>query len=233
MPLPLRELSDRQIAQLHTAAQASLSGFVKATKQHGSLIQSWVRGAEVTALDHYPKGDVIDRRHGAQLFYHCHREGDTEHGHVHVFCHATRSGRRRYISQQISQQSAHSRTAPSHLLAIGLDARGLPISLFTVNRWVTGGYWFDAQTTLRLLQRFKIQGVKNHARSCEWVSGFVRMYEPLIEKLLHKRDQRLTRAGPLEKALDNQRIEILSSINLDWAADLTRLERETRRRGLE
>jgi hypothetical protein len=227
MQLPLRDLSDRQTAQLHSAAQASLSAFVKATKQHGSLIQSWVRGAAVTALDHYPKGDVIDRSNGSQLFYHCHREGDVEHGHVHLFCHATRSGRRRYLSQQSA------RTAPSHLLALGLDARGLPISLFTVNRWVTDGHWFDAPTTLRLLQRFKMQRVKNHARSCDWVSGFVRMYEPLIEKLLHKRDQRLARAGPLEEALDNQRIEILSSIELDWAADLARLEHEMSRRGLK
>jgi hypothetical protein len=227
MQLPLRDLSDRQIAQLHGAAQASLSGFVKATKQHGSLIQSWVRGAAVTALDHYPKGDVIDRRHASQMFYHCHRQGDVEHGHVHLFCHATRSGRRLYLSQQSS------RALPSHLLALGLDARGLPISLFTVNRWVTDGHWFDAQTTLKLLQRFKMQGVKNHARSCDWASNFVRMYEPLIEKLLHKRDQRLARAGPLEEALDNQRIEILSSIKLDWAADLAKLEQEMRRRGLK
>ncbi len=234
MQLPLRDLSDSELTQLHGAAKLSLGGFVQASEHHGSLIQSWVRGEIVTAHDHYPEGDVVDRRHGSQLFYHSHRAGDTEHGHVHLFWHATRGGNRRYVPVMLSRTGAKAwaRTDPSHLIAIGLDARGLPISLFTVNRWVTGGHWFDSQTTFGLIRRFKMQGVQGHAQSCDWVSSFVRMYEPLIKRLLQARDRRLLRAGPLQAALDNQGIEILSSIKLDWANDLARIEREMGHRKL-
>lgn len=163
MRLPLRVLSDRRLRALHAAALTSVAAFVRATTQHGSLIQSWVGRAEPVALEHYPPGDVVvDRRRGAQFFYHCHRADGSEHGHLHLFWHATRSGRRRHWCGQ----AGWSRAEPSPLLSIGLDARGLPVSIFTVNHWVAGGHWF-------------------------------------------------------------------SSARLDWAADLSRLERELARRGLE
>ncbi len=232
MRLPLRELSDTRLAALHRAAQRSLAGFAQATQAHGSLVQSWVRGAAVQALEHYPDGGLIDRRRGSQLFYHCHRPGRAEHGHVHLFWHATRSGQRRYLgrSRAPGHAGAWARTAPSHLLAIGLDARGLPVSLFTVNQWVTGGHWFDAATTLGLVRRFRLEQVPGHEASCDWASGFVRLYEPLIDAVLQARDRRLARETTLQAALEDRRIEVPSLVNLDWAADLTRLEREMARR---
>jgi hypothetical protein len=36
----------------------------------------------------------------------------------------------------------------------------------------------------------------------------------------------------LEDALENRRVEMLSSMQLDWAGDLGRLEQEMARRGL-
>jgi hypothetical protein len=235
MRLPLRDLPDHRLAALHGAAQRSVNSFSRVIQAHGSLVQSWVRGATVQALEHYPDGGVVDRRLGSQLFYHCHRPGSAEHGHVHLFGHATRSGRRRYLGSASTLRNSKpwARTAPSHLLAIGLDARGLPVSLFTVNRWVTGGHWFDAPTTLGLMRRFKLQDVAGHEDSCAWVSDFVRLYEPLIARLLQARDQRLARCGPLQDALENRRVEMLSSMQLDWAGDLARLEQEMARRGLQ
>ena len=105
MRLPLHELSDHRLADLHRAAQSSLAGFSRATQAHGSLVQSWVRGATVQSLDHYPEGGVVDRRHGSQLFYHCHRSGSAEHGHVHLFWHATRSGLRRYLGSASARRA--------------------------------------------------------------------------------------------------------------------------------
>lgn len=234
MRLPLRDLPDRRLAELHSAAQRSVGGFARVTQAHGSLVQSWVRGAAVQSLEHYPDGGVVDRRHGSQLFYHCHRPGSAEHGHVHLFWHATRSGHRRYLGPAATRRKGEpwTRTAPSHLVAIGLDARGLPVSLFTVNRWVTGGHWFDAPTTLGLVRRFSLQSVPGHEDSCEWVSGFVQLYERVIERLMAARDRRLARTGPLREALEDRRIEVVSSVKLDWAGDLARLEQELARRGL-
>ena len=237
MHLPLRARSDSELIRLHDTAQASVGGFRRATASHGSLIQSWVRGADVEALEHYPTGGVVDRRRGSQFYYHCHRSGSSEHGHIHLFWHATRSGRRRNLGRIQAGKTSDDwiRAAPSHLVSIGLDSRGLPVSLFTVNHWVTGGYWFDAATTLARLRRFELCGVEDHADSCAWITAFVRLYEPLIARVLDARDRRLARmvrTAPLETALDDRRIEVVSHARLDWARDLQRLEDELSTRGL-
>jgi hypothetical protein len=82
------------------------------------------------------------------------------------------------------------------------------------------------------VQRFALHEVAGHAASCAWVTAFVRLYEPLIARVLEARDRRLARLGPAATALADRRVEVLSSARLDWAADLSRLERELSRRGL-
>ncbi len=211
------------------AARDSVSAFADATAASGSLLQSWIEGREVLEFDHYPPDEVIDRRRGSQFYYHAHRDGAREHGHLHLFWHASASGRRRYLREG---RARWTRTAPTHLFAISLDARGLPVALFTVNRWVTDGHWFDAATTLSFVERFELIGVEGHAHSCRWLSGFVRLYQPLIADLLVRRDRRLARRADLTQALGDHRLELLSQARIDWAADLDALESEARRRGV-
>lgn len=220
MRLPLERLSSADLRRTLGAAQSSLHGFTQATAEAGSLIRSWVGGAPVLAMEHYPRSDVTDRRHGYQFFYHCHRDDALEHGHVHLFAHATRSGRKR----RLRGPGHWARTDPSHLIAIGLDARGLPVSLFTVNRWVTGGYWLGASTTLHWLQRLNMSGATAHVHSCQWLSGFLQMYLPVVTRLLAQRDRWLARQADPAAAIDDPRTEIISSARIDWAGDLQRLE---------
>lgn len=219
-------LDDPALAATLAGARAGLTAFSNATRDAGSLIQSWVRGRPMVEYDHYPPDDVVDTRNGSQFFYHAHRSHGTEHGHVHLFWHATSSGRRRHVA---GLSPRWSRAAPTHLLAIGLDNRGLPISLFTVNRWVTGGYWFDASATLAMVDRFVVRHVPEHRASSAWLTHFVRLYRPVIEDLLWRRDRRVRRHASLETALQDHRLEVLSQIDLDWAADLEALEAESRR----
>lgn len=224
-----RQATDQQVAGAVRAARDSVAAFSEATTASGSLIQSWVQGREVTEYEHYPPNDIVDRRRGSQFYYHAHRDGDLEHGHLHLFWHATASGRRRRLRHG---QANWTRTAPSHLLSISLDARGLPVGLFTVNRWVTDGHWFDADTTLSFVDRFSLQLDGEHAISARWITAFVRFYRPRIAALLAQRDQRLARRRDRSLALDDHRLEVLSLLRLDWAADLDAIEAEAARRGL-
>lgn len=234
MRLPLRGLTDAELLRTRRAARVSLDSFSRATRRHGSLIQSWVAGAAVAALEHYPEGGVVDRRRGSQFFYHSHRAGDAEHGHLHLFWHATRSGRHRHLGPpSTAGRGDWKRSAPSHLIAIGLDARGLPVSLFSVNHWVADGHWFDADTTLGMIRRFALKGIAGHADSCDWLTAFVRLYEPVIGRVLRSRDCRLGAQPSLKAALDDRQIEVVSMARLDWLADLNRIDRELIRRGLE
>lgn len=224
MRLALKGLSTADLRRTLGAAQISLQGFELATTAHGSLIQSWVGGAAIKSLEHYPPSDVIDRRLGAQFFYHCHRDNGLEHGHVHLFAHATRSGRRRYLRGE--QDQCWTRSAPSHLIAIGLDARGLPVSLFLVNRWVTDGHWLESAAVERWLGKLPKFKSPQHAHACQWLCGFLAMYRPVIALLLKKRDAWAARQGDLEKAMTDRTKEVICSANIDWAADLQRLEAE-------
>jgi hypothetical protein len=210
-------------------ARDSVAAFADVTAASGSLLQSWIEGREVVEFEHYPPDDVVDFQRGSQFYYHAHRDGDREHGHLHLFWHATGSGRRRYLRPG---QPRWVRTAPTHLFAISLDARGLPVGLFTVNRWVTDGHWFDAATTMSFVERFSLNAVAGHAHSCRWLTGFVRQYRPLIDALLIQRDRRLARRSDVQSALGDHRLELLSHAPIDWAADLDALEAEAVRRGL-
>jgi hypothetical protein len=224
-----RNAPDPLFAAELLGARDSVSAFADVTAASGSLLQSWIEGREVVEFEHYPPNDVVDLRRGSQFYYHAHRDGDREHGHLHLFWHATASGRRRYLRPG---KPRWARTAPTHLFAISLDARGLPVGLFTVNRWVTDGHWFDATTTMSFVDRFALDSANGHEQSCRWLTGFVRFYRPLVETLLFKRDQRLARRSDLALALADHRLEVLSHASIDWAADLDALEAEATRRGL-
>lgn len=223
-----RHASDAQFVDALAGARDSVSAFAGATAASGSLLQSWIGGREVIEFEHYPPDDVVDLRRGSQFFYHSHRDGDREHGHLHLFWHATASGRRRYVR---SERPRWTRTQPTHLFAISLDPRGLPVGLFTVNRWVTDGHWFDAPTTMTFVNRFALSDLESHEESCRWLTGFVRLYRPLIASLLVKRSERLARRSDLSDALRDHRLEVLSLQSIDWAADLDALEVEAVRRG--
>lgn len=223
-----RAASDAQIASVLRTARASVSAFANATAEHGSLIRSWIAGRDVLEFAHYPPGDLVDVRRGSQFYYHAHRDGDQEHGHLHLFWHATASGRRRYLKPG---RPRWSRTAPTHLFAISLDARGLPVGLFTVNQWVTDGHWFDVATTLACVDRFAMGQLEGHAHSCNWLTGFVRLYRPLIAHLLMQRDKRLAQRADMARALQDRRLEVLSRAPIDWSADMDALQAQAARPG--
>lgn len=213
-------LTDTQLRARMEDARASVAAFTRATEACGSLIQSWVRGEDVVEMDHYPPHDIVDAGSGSQFYYHCHRHDGSEHGHLHLFWHATRSGRRR---RTVAETRRWVRTDPTHLFAISLDARGLPRALFTVNRWVTEGHWFDATTMLCLVDRFAMRLVEGHEHSCAWLTSFVRMYRPVVEELLKERDLRLASRPDLAAALTDPELEVLSRIEIEWGADLDAL----------
>lgn len=97
---------------------------------------------------------------------------------------------------------------------------------------MTGGYWFDAEVTLDLVDRFAMGPIPGHEASCEWLTQFLRLYRPVIATVLSSRDRRLARYRSREGALESRRLEVLSAVEIDWLADLDVLGAEARRRGV-
>lgn len=209
-------------ASTKKAAELSLSGFEEATAQYGSILQCLVQGAAVQAYEHYPTDNVVDHESGSQYFYHAHRTEDKEHGHLHLFWHADSQGRRTHRKHVQSSSS----WAPSHLLAIGLASNGLPTSLFTTNQWVTGGYWFDAAKTLKMVSRFGLDETGPYAPVNRFVNGLLALYRHEIERLLTVRDVEVTtllKKHSWQALQEKEQAEILSLVALDWMGDLEKL----------
>lgn len=114
---------------------------------------------------HYPENDAIDLDSGYQWFYHSHSPDDrpdaTEHGHFHLFARRPLWSRRlqskaeRDFAALTGDPDKHVTTR--HLLAIGMDAKGIPVSLFTVNSWVTGDLMLSASGTERMLANMRLR----------------------------------------------------------------------------
>jgi hypothetical protein len=139
--------------------------------------------SSIAAWDHYPPGDVFDPASNAQWFYHCHpaAEGEAEHGHFHCF-----------LRPDGPQGPIH------HLIAIGIDAEGRLLRLFTVNQWVVGDDWADAETTIPLLDRFDMQMPRPSYLVNRWLTAIFGAYEAEIAGLIRERDRVLAAHEPPE-----------------------------------
>ena len=84
-----------------------------------------------------------------------------------------------------------------------------------------------------MLKRFQLRDVPGHAESCAWTPGFVQLYAPTAASVLAARDRRLARQTNPARALDDRRIEVISSARIDWMKDLQRLDDEVAARGLQ
>lgn len=192
----------------YRAARKALYHWLCLTQRHGSLVRAFTAGCTPLQHQHYPPGDLVAPGSGTQCYYHCHR-GDGEHGHLHLF--------RRPRPQR----------PLTHLIAISLDGRGLPLALFSVNRWVSEDRWLPTADTLRLLEGVSLNGSACDPHLAGWLLHFLRFYRPRLESVLRQRDLRLSQEATSRRvALEARNLEIPSHCPIDWAADLAAAEAE-------
>ncbi|RYE52817.1 MAG: hypothetical protein EOP20_14375 [Hyphomicrobiales bacterium] len=169
-------------------------------KSGENVLRETLRDAPLAAWSHYPAGDVFDPESGGQWYYHCHvpPADDVEHGHYHCF-----------IRPDGAQGAVH------HLVAIGVDAYGKLHRLFTVNQWVVGDVWLDAEPTIALLPRFDMELAKPSYLVNRWLTATIRHYQPEIEQLIRERDAVLSRYDEQNDARSDRTLEVTSSLVID------------------
>ena len=151
--------------------------------------------AEIRAWDHYPPGDIFDPASGAQWFYHCHPadEATAEHGHFHCF-----------LRPEGSEGPIH------HLAAIGVDAYGKVLRIFTVNQWVVGDDWADAETTVALIPRFDVEMARPSYLVNRWLTAVLAVHEDRIAGLIRARDAALAAHQSDLPARQDRSLEVTS-----------------------
>lgn len=184
--------------------------------------------------DHYPPGDVYDAESHSQYYYHAHPQEERigEHGHFHTFL------RPKGMPKDVRAAKVEGFEMPedrddwlSHLIGISMDKHGVPIRLFTTNRWVTGEVWYEASDVCRMIDLFEIDVVPPSWAVNRWLTAMVQLFRPQIEVLVHERDAAVKRWAAAEKSEDvfeDRRLEVTSSadVSIDHqvAAVVTALE---------
>jgi hypothetical protein len=197
---------------------------------------------------HYPPGEVYDAATHAQYFFHrhpgparLHARELVEHGHFHLFLRGegVPAGIAPLLLPELAvadapvpRQSAPlkrgGRDEVCHLVALAIDQRGEPIRLFTTNRWVTGETWYRAEDVIGMLGRFRLPSESSTALLNRWISALVSLFQPEIAALLRQRDKTIVgrRFRWRTNVLEDARLEITSSLDIDLDARLAAVEAE-------
>jgi hypothetical protein len=153
--------------------------------------------------EQYPQPMVEDAHIGVGYFYHSHGLSLShldERGHFHVFVRGVDA-------------------AYSHLAGIAVDVRGMPVRLFTTNRWVTDERWMTAERLLKWAKPYSHHSEGSGSAVTLWVMHCVHLFYPQLEWLLHRRDERLdslTTSRCSATVFKDRRIEILSECEVSF-----------------
>lgn len=213
-------------AQVATGSRL-LETYASLAQRREHLFGSLLDGDLPRQWGHYPEDDAIDLSSGFQWFYHSHspedRPGASEHGHIHLFARRKLWSRRLRSARELEfgrLDGGAENPNTRHLLTIGFDVKGVPVSLFTVNSWVTGDLMLSAQTTAELLEQIELD--TGHPDVDTVVESVVRICMKEIRSLLERRDAALwSFAGG--KVLANESLELLSEQVIDMDAKLSSL----------
>lgn len=204
-----------------TAANRLIELSIEMNRQGLPLMQRILpsdTAAEIWA--HYPADDAISPVSGSRFFYHCHppeQHGAGEHGHFHLFLPLSLFRRQDALS--VPPEDGSKRAEVVHFAALSVDCSGLPVKLFTVNRWVTDEWLFPAELVTALLLAFDLSGADGDELVNQWLTAFVSLAREDIGRLLANRDVLL---AAKDWPGEDRSIEITSSTSINLQAVLER-----------
>jgi len=176
--------------------------------------------------NHLPENDVHDHQSHSQYYYHTHSKLDdpgythnAEHGHFHTFLRANGVPKDIKPAPLDPHTDSRAETDPvSHIVGIGMDGYGVPVNLFTTNRWVTKETWYKAQDVIRLLDLYEIDHAWPSWPVNLWVTNMLRLFRPQIETLLMLRDRKIEEwhlRHPGRDIFEDRELEVTSSCSIN------------------
>jgi hypothetical protein len=224
----LQARTNAKLTTLKSAGLRLLQIYSELAKNYEHLLGELLEGQPPRQWEHYPHDDAMDSSSGYQWFYHSHspedRPGCPEHGHIHLFARRSLWSRRLQSHAEAEFQricgSPKVQTHTRHLLAIGLNAKGVPISLFTVNSWVTGDLMLNKKLTMELLAAIRLN--TGHPKVDAVLESVIHLCYPEIQELMAQRDTRLASYPGVYK-LRSKKLEMLSELSIDLDEKLKRL----------
>lgn len=209
MFLPLSNLSSIVLNKIFLAVNAAIQVVIEIIQnlrsEGSSIVLKTLNGRKyiINPDEHYPYEDSIeDPDTSCQCFFHAHR--DNEYGHFHTFIN-------------------NSKGELVHLIMISMDKDGIPFELSTLNTWITGETYVNADELKKLVLKFKI----NHdlfpdKRIAEFIESLFIGYNEVITELFEERDQFIKQyiLNNNSNPFEDENIEIISSRKIDIYQDV-------------
>lgn len=200
-------------AHRQDAGRCALERQLRLARQGRSMLYPFIgRSRRFEAWQHYPRNDAIDATGRWQFYFHAHDRAEKdsarhpqEHGHIHLF-------RRNSMGRL------------SHLAGLSLDARGVPLTWFATNQWVTGERWMAAGSLTRDLQDLELRLRGPLAGAALWLADMVRLYAGSLRQMVQVRDEALARHCTRKRVTPQQawadrRVAVWSSFPIHWPQD--------------
>jgi hypothetical protein len=236
-PACLAALTSSELKDLKSAGEEVMNCLAAIGRaQTNPVARILKHGGNFVEQSHYPEGDVFDHASASQYYYHAHRSETGEHGHFHTFVRA-----RGFPDGVSPAPYTGDHPPPSgsdaicHLIAVSMNPMGLPVGLFTTNRWVTAETYYPAQDTIRVLKNFSV----DHADPCwatnRFLTALLKLFRPQIERLILERDTSVTdwqRRHPGVDVFEDRNLEVTSEMAIDIddqiaAVDMLLLQRSS------
>lgn len=213
---------------MHAAGEEATECARALGKGELDLVSEVLRGhGTFYELEHYPPNDVFDHDRHSQYYYHAHRKG--EHGHFHTFLRGPgMPADVTPVPYDGTESWPSGDQAIAHLVAISMDGYGQPLSLFTVNRWVTAEAWYPADAVIRMLESFRIDHANPSWPVNRWLTAMLRLFRPQIEWLLRRRDETMAdwvRRYPGADVFEDRRLEVMSELPINVDQQIARIHK--------
>ena len=170
-------------------------------------------------LSHYPKDDVYDADSKSQYYFHTHRGVNGEYGHFHTFLRAPgMPATAKPIEYTGDEEWPSGDDALSHLICISMNQDGIPMGLFTTNRWVTAETWYSAEDVISMLDLFQVDHASPNLAVNLWITSMFRLFKVEIAELLVKRDQAIRdwqESHPDGDVFEDRELEVTSAQMID------------------
>ena len=225
----LRTIAPERLRDMAAAGLEAIECHRVLARTGANIVGELLRGVETFyEWNHYPAGDVHDDRSHAQFYYHAHPQGlrGREHGHFHTFMRSRGmppGTRPAPVPDLALPEDEHD--ALSHLIGISMDDHGVPIRLFTTNRWVTGEVWYAGEDVRNMLDGFVIDHAQPSWPVNRWIGAMLRLFRPQIESLIDARDAVVAAwraAYPDRDVFEDRALEVTSVLNIDIDVQVAR-----------
>jgi hypothetical protein len=225
----MKHMIAHELLPLADAAASLVELSVSFSERQTNVVIEALGGLPFVEYSHYPEGDFFDPVSGVQFYFHAHppeRKDYTDFGHFHLFMHLESNDVEKQSATMSASETYVDGSEICHIAGISVDKAGIPIGLFTTNKWVTGGAWLPAEDVCLLLDSFCASEPVPENDLFKWVLSVARLFRNEIGALIRERDKAiilLQKQRPAEEILDDRELEVTSWQKIDIENRLTEL----------